>query len=107
MAARQTLARKATAVSVLCALCSAPRSARADLTLYEKDDWRFYTAGRVEAHYQLILGDGDPVSSNRLVGGQIQNTASQDADNHLVDSRIRSGFVGTQLDFGVSNKLNE
>jgi hypothetical protein len=95
------------ALSVLCALLLAERVAKADLVLYDKDDWRFFTTGRVEGHYQLILGDGDPVSHNRLVGGQIQNTVTQDEQNKLVDSRIRSGFIGSQIDFGVSNKLSE
>ena len=81
--------------------------AEADLVLHDANGWKFYTAGRVEAHYQLILGDGDPVSQNRLIGGQIQNTVSQDAKNQLVDSRIRSGFVGSQIGFGVSNKFSE
>jgi hypothetical protein len=94
-------------VCALSAVSLSARVARADLTLYDKDGWRFFTAGRVEGHYQLILGDGDPVSHNRLVGGQIQNTVTQDEKNKLVDSRIRSGFVGTQIDFGVSNKLTD
>ena len=81
--------------------------AEADLVLHDANGWKFYTAGRVEAHYQLILGDGDPISQNRLIGGQIQNTVSQDANNKLVDSRIRSGFVGSQIGFGISNKFSE
>src|SRR5262249_30050252 len=56
---------------------------------------------------QLIEGDGDPISHNRLVGGQIQNTVTQDENNKLVDSRIRSGFVGTQIDFGAGNRLSD
>lgn len=83
----------------------APQVARAELVLYDESDWTVYTMGRVEGHYQLITGDGDPVSSNRLVGGQIQNTASQDEKNELFDSRIRSGFVATQIGFGVRNQL--
>ena len=98
---------KVAAGCVFVALALGAGTARADLTLYDKDGWRFFTAGRVEGHYQLIVGDGDPVSHNRLVGGQIQNTVTQDEKNHLVDSRIRSGFVGSQIDFGVSNKISE
>jgi hypothetical protein len=92
---------------VLCASSLCPSTARAELVLYDSNGWRFFTAGRVEGHYQLILGDGDPISHNRLVGGQIQNTVTQDENNKLVDSRIRSGFVGSQIDFGVGNKLSE
>src|SRR6266851_9832160 len=91
----------------LCALSMWPGIANAELVLYDANGWRFFTAGRVEGHYQLIEGDGDPVSANRLVGGQIQNTSTQDENNKLIDSRIRSGFVGSQIDFGVGNKLSE
>jgi porin-like protein len=93
--------------AVLFACATAPRIARADIVFYDAEGWRVFTAGRVEGHYQLIHGDGDPISSNRLVGGQIQNTASQDENNRLLDSRIRSGFVGSQIGFGLNNKLSE
>jgi hypothetical protein len=98
---------RSAALLVLGALSMAPRIAKADLVLYDADNWKFYTNGRVEAHYQLIDGDGDPISHNRLVGGQIQNTGTQDQNNNLLDSRIRSGFVGSQIGFGVSNKIND
>jgi|SRR5579862_6925885 len=98
---------KFAAAALLCVLGLYPSGAKAELDLYDANGWRFFTTGRVEAHYQLIQGDGDPVSHNRLVGGQIENTESQDANNKLVDSRIRSGFVGSQLDFGVENRIGE
>jgi hypothetical protein len=93
--------------SVVCALSMWPRNASAELVLYDSNGWRFFTSGRVEGHFQVIQGDGDPISHNRLVGGQIQNTVTQDENNKLIDSRIRSGFVGSQIDFGVGNKLSE
>src|SRR5882762_6114602 len=94
------------AALVLCALSIGPRIARADLILHVADGWQFFTRGRVEAHYQLIQGDGDPHNlNNKLVGGQFQNT-SQDQDNKLFDSRLRSGFVGSQIGFGVSNQFS-
>lgn len=95
------------AASVLFASSLGTSIAKADLVLYDANDWRFFTTGRVEGHYQLVQGEGDPVSHNRLVGGQIQNTGSQDENNKLIDSRIRSGFVATQIDFGLSNKFSE
>jgi Gram-negative porin len=95
------------AAVLLCALSTRSTGAKADIVLHDAGGWRFFTTGRVEAHYQLIMGDGDPISNNRLVGGQIQNTVSQDQNNNLVDSRIRSGFVGSQIGFGVSNKISE
>jgi len=92
-------------LSLLFGLLGAPRAARAEVVFYDKDDWKVYTTGRAEGHYQLILGDGDPISTSRLVGGQIQNTGSEDNKNKLFESRIRSGFVSTQIGFGVQNQL--
>ena len=98
---------KFAAIPLLLAWTVASAPARADVTLYDANNWRIFTSGRGEGHYQLTLGDGDPVSHNRLVGGQIQNTVSQDQDNHLVDSRIRSGFVAGQIGLGAVNKIND
>jgi hypothetical protein len=97
------------AAAVLCALSVSlgPGIARADLILHDADGWQFMTTGRVDAHYQLIQGDGDPHNlNNRLVGGQFQNS-SQDQNNQLFDSRIRSGFVSSQIGFGVTNRISE
>jgi Gram-negative porin len=94
-------------LAAVIALGLGSRPARADLVLYDANGWRFFTAGRAEGHYQLTQGDGDPVSHNRLVGGQIENQGSQDQNNQLVDSRVRSGFMGTQFAFGVVNQLSE
>jgi len=95
------------AAAALFASSMGPGVARAEVVLHDADGWRFMTTGRVEAHYQLLQGDGDPHSmNNRLVGGQIQNS-SQDQNNKLLDSRIRSGFVGSQIGFGVSNRMTD
>ena len=80
--------------------------ARADVVLHDADGWRVYTTGRADGHYQMILGDGDPNSHNKLVGGQLQ-FSSQDPMNHVVDSRIRGGFVSTNFGFGISKKFSE
>jgi len=95
------------AASLAAALAAAPHLARAEIVLHDAEGWRVFTTGRAEGHYQLIQGDADPVSHNRLVGGQLENNGSQDQNNHLVDSRVRSGFVATQLGFGVKNKLSD
>ncbi|HEY2900022.1 MAG TPA: porin [Polyangia bacterium] len=95
------------AVFVLCALSVAPSFAKAEVVLHDADGWRVFTTGRAEAHYELADGDGDPHNlNNKLVGGQFQNS-SQDQNNKLFDSRIRSGFVGTQVGFGISTKFTE
>jgi hypothetical protein len=81
--------------------------ARAEMVVHDADGWRAFLTGRAEGHYQLIVGDGDPISNNRLVGGQILNDGSQDQNNHLVDSHVRSGFIATQIGFGVSDRFTE
>lgn len=91
----------------LAALAVAPRPARADVLLHDDGHWRVYTTGRAEAHYQLAQGDGDPHNlNNKLVGGQFQNTG-QDQNNQIFDSRIRSGFIGTQLGFGMIDQFTD
>ena len=91
----------------LAALVTAPRAARADVLLHDDGRWSVYTTGRAEAHYQLAQGDADPHNlNNKLVGGQFQNTG-QDQNNDIFDSRIRSGFIGTQLGFGMSDQFTD
>jgi hypothetical protein len=94
------------AASVLCAFSLRPTIASAEVVLHDADGWRVFTTGRGDAHYQLLDGDGDPHSMNKLVGGQLL-FSSQDQNNHVLDSRIRSGFVGAQIGFGVSDKFTE
>jgi hypothetical protein len=96
-----------TAVALVGVLATVSGVARAEIVLRDVDGWSVYTVGRAEGHYQLIDGDGDPVSHNRLVGGQIENNGSQDQNNHLVDSRVRSGFIATQLGFGVRDHMTD
>jgi hypothetical protein len=86
---------------------TAQRPARAEVVLHDADGWRVYTTGRAEGHYQLAIGDGDPHNlNNKLVGGQFQNT-SQDQNNQIFDSRIRSGFIGTQIGFGINDRFTD
>jgi hypothetical protein len=92
---------------VLLVLAAAPRAARADVTLHDGGGWTVFTTGRAEAHYQLARGDGDPHNlNNKLVGGQFQNTG-QDQNNQIFDSRIRSGFIGTQIGFGIIDQFTD
>lgn len=91
--------------------------ARADVTLVEKDGWTFYTRGLVAAHYQLIKGDADPTFGNGVstglpsAGGQIldERTASdvRDTPPTLTMSNVRSGFIGTQIGFGLNRKISD
>lgn len=104
-------ATKLTPPAVLIALLVGGTSARADVTFYDKDGWSIYTNGLVAAHYQLVKGDADPAFKNGLpsAGGQIldEKSASDQRDNTITLSNVRSGFIGTQIGFGVNRQISE
>jgi hypothetical protein len=77
--------------------------ARADITIYDSDGWSLYTRGLIASHLQLAYGDSDPSSMHGVVvGGTINEGAAKDPkDDSLRLARIRSGFVGSQLGFGI------
>lgn len=92
--------------------------ARADVVFFEKDGWSVYTRGLIASHYQLALGDPDPTTTHGvLVGGKILTPSVTDGCGEMTPnpipgqppvckptlmlSRIRSGFIGTQLGVGV------
>ncbi len=85
---------------------ASPRVARADVVIFEKDAWSVWTSGRSAAHYQFILGGGTPTpSAPGVVLTGFRNDAATDENNNIATSRIRSGWVGTQLGIGVANQL--
>jgi len=84
------------------ALLASPLIARADITLYEKDGFSFFTSGRSAAHYQFIYGQGTPAPA--VMGGSLTGfttDAATNDSNKIATSRIRSGWVGAQLNFGL------
>jgi hypothetical protein len=90
------------------AITATAAKARADINIYDKNGWGFYTRGLIAAHYQYIFGKGDPSSNRVLVGGKFNAGQSTDPrDNTLKLSRVHSGFVGTQIGFGVNRKIND
>ena len=114
-------------VAAACAasvLFSAPK-ARADVTFYDKDGWAVYTRGAIASHFQYAFGDGDPNTTHGvLVGGKILPGGATDPRGECTTtvvagastetckptlslSRVRSGFIGTQLGIGVKRKISE
>ena len=100
--------------AVAVAVLAIPSQARADVTLVEKDGWTFYTRGLVAAHYQLVKGDADPSHKNGMAtvsaaGGEIhdEQSASDRRDDSITLSNMRSGFIGTQIGFGLNRKIND
>jgi predicted porin len=97
-------------LALLVAVVLSSGSARADVTLFDHDGWSFYTTGLVAAHYQLVTGDEDPQGGGKpLAGGKIldETTASDMRDGTITLSKIRSGFIGTQIGFGVNRQINQ
>jgi hypothetical protein len=103
-------------------LVLSPSSARADVQFFEKDGWGVYTRGLIASHYQLAIGDPDPTTSHGvLVGGKILTPSVTDGCGEMTPnpmpgqppickptltvSRIRSGFIGTQLGVGVRRQI--
>jgi hypothetical protein len=103
-------------------LVLAPSIARADVVFFEKDGWSVYTRGLIASHYQLALGDPDPPTTHGvLVGGKILTPSVTDGCGEMTPnpiagqppvckptlmlSRIRSGFIGTQLGVGVRRAI--
>jgi predicted porin len=82
--------------------------ARADIVLYDKDGWGVYTRGQVAAFYQLAIGDGDPTMTIAPpTGGTFDSLSLVNPQNQLTLSRVRSGFIGTQIGFGIRRDISE
>jgi hypothetical protein len=106
---------KADAAPVTASAPAAPAPPRpgGGVVLFEKDGWGFYTKGLIAAHYQAIIGDGEPPGN--LVGGVFgipgEDTAATDTSDSrnpkLTVSRLRSGFIGTQIGFGVTRRISD
>jgi predicted porin len=96
-------------LGAIVAVAGLPQTAKADVTIFDRDGWTFYTSGLVAAHYQLVSGDPDPTGSGKnQSGGQIldEGTAVDLRDDTLTLSNVRSGFVGTQIGFGMNRVIN-
>jgi hypothetical protein len=99
--------------ALLFAVVMSPAKARADVVVSDHDGWTFYTNGLVAAHYQLATGDGDPKpldGRQTLLGGKLLTSNVEDgrgASPTVTLSRMRSGFVGTQIGFGVNRQISQ
>ena len=108
----RSLTLSCTPAALLVAVALIPGRAKADITLFDHDGWSFYTTGLVAAHYQLLMGDADPNARLPLAGGRIldEGSATDLRDpTHLTTtlSSMRSGFIGTQIGFGVNRQISQ
>ena len=108
------------------------RPAAADLTLVESNGWTFFTEGRVNAFLSYGVGDDFPqptlnpldptiVDANGVPVPQLQHnlvglgqpfTAGYssfqgDASGKYSGARVRSGFLGSILAFGIRRQVTE
>jgi Gram-negative porin len=101
------------------ALLLAARPASADLTLAEGDGWTFFTDGRVNSFLSLGWGDdfpkrnmADPTMLADPVGGGGQYFTAgfpndQGYNKKYFGTRVRSGFLGSIIAFGVKRQVTE
>jgi len=108
------------------------RPASADLVLFEKDGWTFYTDGRVNSFLSLGTGNDFPSPSPNTNTPGVDPTTGMPFDNpthqiiggggayftagfpndqgyggKYLGTRVRSGFLGTVLAFGMKRQLTE
>jgi hypothetical protein len=107
------------------------RSAAADVTLVEQDGWQVFMNGRIQTFLNHNEGQGRPImgasfTGNDANGGSVEirgggvetgegvlpeyqnGTGVTAQDQGLVrEMRIRSGFTGNVLGFGIRKQLNE
>jgi len=108
-------------VATFLAAFLAPKLAAADVTLVDKDGWNVFINGRMQAFFNYNQGNGYPTNvtdSNgnnvRLQSGgydfpQFKEISEVHADNdpgRYEDLRIRTGFTGNVLGFGIRRKLS-
>jgi hypothetical protein len=119
---RLTAAWAGAIVGVLPLLASP--EAKADVTLVEKDNWTVFINGRMQAFFNYNQGDGFPTSPrdgnnnsvSLLAGGpkggdaaiELPEGANSETEAGKVqDLRIRTGFVGNVIGFGVKKQLDK
>jgi hypothetical protein len=120
-------------VIAVAAVSLIPRSADAEITLVDKDGWTVYMNGRAQAFLNYNNGDGYPKnkvidgngSSVELIGGgQTESDAYTEfptreeqqaaqarmelpSAGKVQELRLRTGFVGNVLGFGIKKRIND
>jgi hypothetical protein len=107
-----------------------PRAAAAEVTLLEHDGWTFFTDGRVNAFVSQTFGDDFPQPTHNpdaidpttgmavpqpqhtVIGSGQPFTAGfpsdqGDPNGKVSTARIRSGFLGSIIAFGMKRQLTE
>ena len=110
------LFRAAVFASLAVVGCLWTRSASADIELYNNKGWTFYTNGRLDGFLSFTFGDGYPLppvdpttmmTKYTYVGGSGLTGAPgiTDDKNKITSTRVRSGYLGNILAFGLKKEL--
>lgn len=100
-------------------LLSVAGPARAEKVLLKDKDWEVYTDGRAGAFVSYVLGDGAPVPTKKFTlpdGTPVNETllpawappttnGTETKQGTVSMMRVRSGFIGNTLGFGVRNQI--
>jgi len=116
------LARAATGLATVASALLLSRSAAADVTLADEDGWTVFINGRVQTFLNYSSGDGFPRQvldgagqQVELLGGgqssgdapiEVDPTAPLTEQGTVQDLRLRTGFVGNVLGFGIRKQIN-
>ena len=124
MTRTRTFLSRAVGTLVLATSTFLPRSAKAEITLVEKDGWSVFINGRIQAFLNYNRGTGFPQNVQdangntvtTLQGGGVHRDEAQvwlpkvTANNDpgiVQELRIRSGFVGNVLGFGIKKQITK
>lgn len=99
------------------------RRASAEITLAKSEGgWEFYTEGRLGAFFQAVRGDGFPDGYDHSTGVMLHSVGDGglnipgdlvalpggvSGNGSINASRVRSGFLGNILAFGLRRKMTE
>src|SRR5262245_6055044 len=106
----RTIPHLAGAVLLGLTVLAAARGARAEVAFASADGWTVSTNGRVNGFISGASGDGYPgnvVGGNNITAGSGIESFQTDANNKLLASRVRSGFLATVLGFSLKHALTD
>jgi predicted porin len=102
---------------VILTVLAIPRMVLAEKVIAQSDDWQVFTDGRVAGFASWVHGDGAPIANPNLVvdghsediqGGlwPVPTEPHGDSSPGTINMmRLRSGFLGNQLGFGVRGHI--
>src|SRR5436190_5955470 len=81
----------------------APRPARAEIRVAERNGWVLTTEGRLNSFMSIARGDAIPANEQNYTGLDDEQTP----DHTLESARVRTGFIASVLGFDLRSQLSE